>query len=214
MIKVIVADDHKMIRDGIISLLEDEADIRVLGEASDGREVLALLEKLEIDIILMDIDMGQYNGIEATKQVAKLYPDVKVLIVSMFGDLSYITKAFEAGAKGYLLKNAGKIEMLKAIDELMQGGTYCSTEVSAKLVAHLQGKISNHKKHTGIPLTRREIEVLKLIVAEYSNAEIAEKLFISIRTVDTHRRNLLTKLGAKNTVGLVKYAIKHGLMEE
>ena len=214
MTNVIVADDHKMIRDGIISLLEEEANIRVLGEASDGREVLILLEKQEVDIILMDIDMGKYNGIDATKQVAKLYPNVKVLIISMHNDLSYITKAFEAGAKGYLLKNAGKNEMLKAIDQMIQGNTYCSTEVSAKLVAHLQGKLSKKKKKAGIPLTRRELEVLKLIVAEYSNSEIANELFISIRTVDTHRRNLLAKLRVKNTAGLVKYAIKHGLVEE
>lgn len=214
MIKLIVADDHKMIRDGIISLLEEEADIQVLGEASDGREVLSLLKKIEVDVILMDIDMGQYNGIEATKQVAKLYPKVKVLIVSMHGDLSYITKAFEAGAKGYLLKNAGKNEILKAINQLMEGNIYCSIEVSAKLVAQLQGKTRPKVKDKSVHLTRREIEVLKLIVEEFSNAEIADKLFISIRTVDTHRRNLLTKLGAKNTVGLVKYAIKHGLMGE
>lgn len=212
MINVIVADDHKMIRDGIKSLLEEEANIRVLGEASDGREVLTLLKNNLVDVILMDIDMGKHNGIEATKQVAKLYPDVKVLIVSMYSDLSYITKAFEAGAKGYLLKNAGKTEMLKAIEELMEGRTYCSSEVSAKLITHIQGKGKSDKKK--IPLTRREIEVLKLIVAEYSNSEIAEKLFISIRTVDTHRRNLLAKLDVKNTVGLVKYALKHGLTEE
>ncbi|MEZ4888633.1 MAG: response regulator transcription factor [Chitinophagales bacterium] len=213
MIKVIVADDHKMIRHGIISLLKEETDILVIGEADNGKEVILLLQKKMADIVLMDIDMGDYNGIDATKQITKLYPDVKVLIVSMYSDLSYITKAFEAGAKGYLLKNAGKNEMLKAIDLLMRGETYCSTEVSAKLVAHLQGKISNKKKQEGIPLTRREMEVLKLIAAEYSNPEIAEELFISIRTVDTHRRNLLTKLGAKNTAGLVKYAIKYGLVE-
>jgi len=214
MVKVIVADDHKMIRDGIISLLEEEVNIRVVGEASNGKEVITLLEKKAVDLILMDIDMGEYNGIEATKQVAKLHPHIKVLIVSMYGDLSYITKAFEAGAKGYLLKNAGKNEMLKAITQLMEGETYCSTEVSAKLVAHLQGKMSNKKKKAGIPLTRRELEVLKLIAEEYSNSEIAAELFISIRTVDTHRRNLLAKLNAKNTAGLVKYAIKHGLVEE
>ncbi len=213
MIKVIVADDHKMIRDGIKSLLKEEPDIQVIGEASNGREVLLLLEEEPVDLILMDIDMGKYNGIETTQQVAKLYPDVKVLIISMHNDSSYITKALEAGAKGYLLKDAGKQDMLRGIDQLMQGEIYFGKGVSAKLLDHIQGKNKSSKRKAGIPLSRREIEVLKLISDEYSNPEIAKKLFISIRTVDTHRRNLLTKLGVKNTAGLVKYAIKHGLVD-
>jgi DNA-binding NarL/FixJ family response regulator len=213
-ISILIADDHKMFRDGIKALLEKEKDIQVVTEAENGLQVMERLQEKTVDVILMDIDMGETNGLETTKLVKAKYPDVNILVLSMHGDHNYIVRMLEAGAIGYILKNAGKEEMLNAIKSVAQGDSYFSKEVSARLIEHLNRPANQSgRKDSDIPLTTREIEVLKLIAQEYSNPEIAEQLFISIRTVDTHRRNLLEKLGFKNTAGLVKYAIKKGLIE-
>jgi DNA-binding NarL/FixJ family response regulator len=162
----------------------------------------------------MDIDMGETSGIDMTIEIKKDYPEIKILTLSMHGEKNYIVKILEAGANGYILKNAGKEEIITAIQTVANGGTYFSSQVSEKLLEYLKHP-SKQKKDISkdVTLTEREIEILKLISEEYSNPEIAEKLFISVRTVDTHRRNLLEKLGVKNTAGLVKYAIKVGILE-
>ncbi len=213
MIRVMIADDHKVFREGIVSILQHNADVEVVAEAADGRQVLEQLKDRPVDVILMDITMGDTNGIDTTRKLKSQYPAVKVLVLSMHSESSYIVKMLEAGASGYLLKDAGSSELITAIKTIAAGDSYYSRQVSDTLIENLTrgGKISPAK--TGVPLTRRELEVLRLIAEEYSNPEIAEKLYISIRTVDTHRRNLLEKLGVKNTAGLVKYAIKHGLIE-
>lgn len=213
IIKVLICDDHKVFREGIQALLEKINDIKVIGEASNGHEALELISKGGVDVVLMDIDMGDSNGIDTTIKIKDQYPNVNILVLSMHGEQSYIVRMLDAGATGYMLKNAGKDEMVTAIRSVAKGDSYFSREVSAILIEHLHKPISIKKKKDDLPLTDREIEVLKLIVQEYSNPEIAEKLFISIRTVDTHRRNLLEKLGAKNTAGLVKYAINKGIVE-
>jgi DNA-binding NarL/FixJ family response regulator len=213
MITVLIADDHKVFRDGIISILEDVEDIDVIAEANDGREVMAKLKEIQPEVILMDITMGDANGIDTSKLVKNEYPDIKILVLSMHSESGYIVKMLEAGASGYLLKDAGKEEMIRAIRTVAEGNTYYSKKVSSAIVEHLTNPNKAQKEKAGIPLTKREIEVLQLIAEEYSNPEIADKLFISIRTVDTHRRNLLEKLGAKNTAGLVKFAMKHGIIE-
>ncbi len=213
IIRVLVADDHKVFRDGIQALLEKIKDIKVVGEAADGNEAIEKLSKGGINVVLMDIDMGATNGIDTTIKIRDLFPDVKILVLSMHGEHSYIIRMLDAGATGYMLKNAGKDEMVTAIRSVAKGDSYFSREVSSILVEHLHKPTSVKKRKDNLPLTDREIEVLKLIAHENSNPEIAEKLFISIRTVDTHRRNLLEKLGAKNTAGLVKYAIRNGLVD-
>ena len=213
MITVLIADDHKVFRDGIVSILEDVEDIAVIAEANDGREVIAKLKEIQPQVILMDITMGDANGIDTSKLVLNKYPDIKILVLSMHSESGYIVKMLEAGASGYLLKDAGKEEMIRAIRTVAEGNTYYSKKVSSAIVEHLTNPNKTQKEKTGIPLTKREVEVLQLIAEEYSNPEIAEKLYISIRTVDTHRRNLLEKLGAKNTAGLVKFAMKHGIIE-
>ncbi len=212
-IRILIADDHEIFRDGIRALLEKEKNIEVIGDAANGSEVINFLENNEVDVILMDIDMGNINGIDATFNLKKKYPEVNVLALSMYGEYNYILKMIEAGANGYILKNAGKEEMLTAINSVAAGGSYFSREVSMRLFENINKLQKSTANKSEIPLTNREIEILKLIAQEYSNAEIADKLFISIRTVDTHRRNLIEKLGVKNTAGLVKYAMKKGLID-
>ena len=188
--------------------------MEVVDEAANGHEVLEKVEKLAVDVLVLDIDMGTPNGIEITELVSKSHPQVKILILSMIGLHDFVIQALEKGAIGFLLKNTGKDEMLTAIRSVSKGDSYFSKEVSAILIEQLHRPASSNKKESDIPISPREIEVLKLIVQEFSNAEIAGKLFISIRTVDTHRRNLLEKLGAKNTAGLVKFAMQKGLVDE
>lgn len=213
MIKVLIADDHKIFRDGLKSLMESEPDIKVIGEAADGKEVLNQLENIQPDVILMDISMGEAGGITTTQIVKEKFPAIKILVLSMHSESSYILKMLELGTNGYILKDAGKSEMLSAIRTVATGNSYYSSIVSAKLVEALTRRSKTTSKRDDIPLTPRELEMLKLIAEEYSNQEIANKLFISIRTVDTHKRNLLEKLKVKNTAGLVKYALKKGLLE-
>ena len=214
-IRIVIADDHKIIRVGLRGLLEREKDIEVTGEAASADEVLNILAIHPTDVVLMDIDLGDSNGIATTLKIKEIYPLIHVLGLTMHEEPDYIIKMLEAGASGYLLKNAGREELLAAIHAVAKGDSYFSQKVSATLLQAITRQKENpeQKKPTvETPLSDREIEVLRLITQEYSNGEIAEKLFISIRTVDTHRRNLLEKLQVKNTVGLVKYAIEKGIV--
>ena len=215
-IKVIIVDDHKIIRVGLRGLLERENDINLMGEAENADGVMSILEKHPVDVILMDIDLGETDGIATTLKIKERYPTIHVLGLTMHEEPDYIIRMLEAGASGYLLKNAGREELLAAIHTVAKGDSYFSQKVSTTLLqAITQKKEANtdlKKSALQTPLSDREIEVLRLIAQEYSNGEIADKLFISIRTVDTHRRNLLEKLQVKNTVGLVKYAIDKGII--
>ncbi len=212
-INILIADDHKMFREGLTELLSKEQGMKVIDTAGSGAEIRLALSSNHIDVVLMDIDMGETNGIEMTQEVKFSYPDIYVLALSMHGDKNYIVKMLEAGATGYILKNAGKEEMINAIHTVANGNTYFSSQVSSKLLEHITKPAPIRRSAEDALLTDREIEILRLIAEEYSNPEIAEKLFISVRTVDTHRRNILDKLGAKNTAGLVKYAIQKGLLD-
>ena len=213
-IKVLIADDHKIVRIGLRGIMEREADITVVGEAEDGNQVLDFLAHELPDVVLMDIDMGHTNGIESTKKVRATYPGVHILALTMHEEQGHIIRMLEAGASGYILKDAGREELLAAIHTVHNGDSYFSNTVSAtllKALTNVKGKSATSPIDNS-PLSHREIEVLRLIAQEHSNAEIAEKLFISIRTVDTHRRNILEKLQLKNTAGLVKYAIEKAIL--
>ncbi|MFP4448155.1 MAG: response regulator [Bacteroidales bacterium] len=213
-INILLADDHKMFRDGLKEILNKERNIIVVDEADDKNQIMNICSNKEIDIVIMDIDMGETNGITTTKELLSIYPHLKILVLSMHSDSKYILSMLEAGAKGYILKNAGKQEMITAINTVATGDSYFSSQVSSKIIEQLNSRknIKAKLKSQNLPLTPREVEVLKLIAQEYSNTEIAEELYISIRTVDTHRRNLLEKLGVKNTAGLVKYALNNNLV--
>lgn len=210
---VAIVDDHKMFRQGVEAMLDDIPELSLAWGASNGKETFDKLKDQVPDVILMDITLGEESGITLTEKILETFPEIKVLGLSMHKEDNYIVKILEAGAKGYLLKDAGSEEMVRAIKKVYEGDTYYSSHVTNVLMKHITQGTKPSEKGDLIPLTSRETEILKLIAEEYSNPEIAQKLFISIRTVDTHRRNLLDKLHAKNTAGLVKYAIKHGLIE-
>ena len=210
-IRVFIADDHKIVRVGLRGILSLQHDIIVVGEAEDGNEVLDAAGQLVIDVILMDIDMGATSGIDTTRKVKALYPDIKIIGLTMHEEQQRIVAMLHAGASGYLLKNAGPEQLSAAVRTVVDGKNYFSPEVSAALL-QVFTQAQRPSNHYGHSLTQREIEVLKLIAQEFSNQEIADKLFISVRTVDTHRRNILEKIQAKNTAGLVKYAIEHQLI--
>lgn len=211
-IKILVVDDHKMIRDGIKSMLYNQKQFRVIGEASDGQQALKLIETNDVDLVIMDINMPVMNGVECTRQITQTYPDVKVLALTMHDEELYLVKMMEAGAVGYILKDLGKDELLKAINEIVSGRRYFSPEITISVIKEL----TSPTKQSAIfenPLTSREIEVLELICQELTNQEMADKLSISIRTVDAHRRNLLEKTNSKNTAGLVKYALSNHMFD-
>jgi DNA-binding NarL/FixJ family response regulator len=201
-ITVFIVDDHFMVIEGIQSLLQNETALKVIGHASNTASCLSFLQRQQPDIILMDINLGTENGIDLCKQVKERYPQVMVLALSTFNQFSFIDKMMESGASGYLLKNAERFEIKEAIEQALKGGTYLSREVNDTLKAMEEGK--NEKP----ALTRREKEVLELIADGLNSQEIADKLFIGVSTVDTHRKNLLIKFGVKNTAMLIRMAAR------
>ena len=214
-VKILIADDHQLVIDGIKLMFSTEQDLECVAEAKNGNEVLDLVARHDIDIILMDIDMPMLNGLETTKQLQKSNPDIKIVALSMLRESSLIKMMLKFGAKGFLLKNAGKDEVVKALRTVNSGDTYYSADVSEIIMNSLQANARKRKsKNTFIKLSRREKQVLELIVEEFTTSEIAEKLFISFSTVETHRRNLLTKLGARNTAGLVRACIEYNLLDQ
>lgn len=213
-LKVLIADDHKMFRQGVMNILNDTGEVEVT-EAESGDELMEKLKTQKPDVILMDINMPGINGIEATKLVKKKYPAIKVMAVSTSDEENYIIEMLKAGAMGYVLKSTGVDELLEAIKVVSRGDSYFCKEASNVILFQLDKikKGRTQKQETDVPLTDREIEVLKLIAEGLTNKEIGERLFISTRTVDTHRRNLHQKLNIKNAAGLVNYAIKNKLLD-
>ena len=210
-IKVILVDDHQLIIDGLKSLMKNTAEIMVTGEANNGREALRLLDILNVDVVLMDIDMPVMNGIDALKEIKKGKPAIKVIILSMHEESGMIKNLLAIGADGYLLKSTSQDELISAIKKVANGNKYFSTEVTLSLLNGSQGNSQTSKQPSEI-LTSREEEILKLIAEGFSNKEIGTQLFISHRTVDTHRTNLMKKLNTSNIAGLISYAIKSGLI--
>lgn len=205
MIKVLIADDHRLFIDGLKAMLEGTPEIEVVGEAMNGQEVLAFCTRQDLDIVIMDISMPGMDGIDATKQLVKSHPQIKILCLSMHNDRNFISDMLKNGAHGYILKNTGKEELLEALHSLQSGETYLGEEVRKTLLNSFmkQDKLPPTEK-----LSDREKEVLECIAGGLTTQEIAEQLFISKNTVETHRKNLLYKLQAKNTAELVNNAFK------
>ncbi len=212
MTSILIADDHQMFVDGLKSLLEDQEEIHVVGEAKNGQEVLAFCDSQQIDLVVMDINMPVMDGIQASKELTKRHPLIKILGLSMYNDRDYISDMLQAGALGYILKNTGKENLLEAIHTLQSGANYLGEEVSKTL---LNGFIKNPSQSTHLTekLSEREKEVLGCIATGMTTHEIGDQLFISKNTVETHRKNLLYKLKARNTAELIRNAYKQRLIQ-
>jgi DNA-binding NarL/FixJ family response regulator len=212
-IRVLLVDDHDMLRQGLAAFLASEKDIEVVAEASDGIQVEKILSEVAVDVMLIDINMEHQNGIVTTQQIKSVFPEMKILGLSMHKEDNYIRKLMEAGASGYLIKSSGKDELLEAIRTVYKGNTYLSKEVSQILINSIISPSKESEEiQDEVPLSEREIEILVLIAEEFTNNEIADKLNLSPRTVDAHRRNLLEKTGSKNTAGLVRFAVERKLL--
>ncbi|MCD8185313.1 MAG: response regulator transcription factor [Rikenellaceae bacterium] len=211
--KIILADDHTLFRAGLKNLLALEPEFEVLAEASQGKELLTMLETLSPDVVLLDISMPEMNGIEAAEAIMQRWPDTKIVTLSMFGEEDYYFKMVSLGVKAFLLKNSDIGEVQEAIRTVVDGGTYFSQELLFNLVSNLKSTTDNRPESDDAELSERELEILLEICKGLSNQEIGDKLFISKRTVDKHRANILAKTNCKNTANLVVYAIKNKLVE-
>ncbi|MCG8574507.1 MAG: response regulator transcription factor [Flavobacteriales bacterium] len=214
--RILLVDDHQLIIDGIRGFLENEEDLQVVGEANSGEEAIRLTQVLEPHLILMDIEMPEVSGIQASEEIKRNYPEVKIIIISMHNEKQLIKKLIAKGIDGYLLKNSEKSEVINAIRHVFEVGPYFSEEVNNALQSSAQTN-ETLTQNTGdfslAHLTERELEVLKQVANGYTNKEIGERLNISHRTVDTHRTNLMKKLDVTNVAGLIKIAFRNGLIE-
>ncbi len=215
-IKVVLADDHALFRNGLKMLLDSSDNMEVVAEASNGKELLTILEERIVDIVLLDISMPEMDGIEAAGIISRNYPDVQIITLSMFGEEDYYFRMVSLGVKGFLLKNSSIDEVLQAVNTVAMGGSFFSNELLLSLVGSLQyaQNQENSNEEVGADeLSEREKEILFQICKGLNNQEIGDKLFISKRTVDKHRANILAKTSCKNTANLVMYAIKNKLVE-
>lgn len=210
-INIMIADDHQVLLDGLVMMLDEAEHIEVLATAANGQEVLDQITSHKIDVLLMDIQMPVLDGYETAKIVTEKYPEVKILILSMHSERIYFERMYSAGISGYLLKSAGKQEIIEAIEKVYEGEQYFSADLTAAL---LSKKTSQQTSITARELTRREKEILGMIASGLTNAEIADQLFLSVDTVKTHRKNMMRKIDVNNTAGLVKYALEHSTPDE
>jgi DNA-binding NarL/FixJ family response regulator len=213
LIRVLLVDDHTILREGIRSLLADEPEIVVVGEAADGEEAVARVAELEPDVVLMDMVMPKMNGLEATRLIREASPSTKVLILSMYDDDEYVQQVIQAGAAGYLLKGVAAEDLIRGIREVHAGSSFLNPAVAAKLIEDYVRRVQGDEPPAGRePLTAREREVLKLIAEGNSNPEIAAILRLSRKTVESHRTNIMRKLDVHDVTGLVKHALRSGLI--
>ncbi len=213
-IKLILADDHQFFCDGVAMMLNSQPEFEVLAQASNGKELLDLADQFKPDIIITDITMPIMGGIEAARQIVKKYPDSGIIALSMFDENHLIVEMLESGARGYLLKNAEKSEIIDAVKTVYKQQPYYCKRTTVKLASMIASSTFNPYRTSLKPeFTEREIEVIQLICQELTNKEIADKLYLSARTVEGHRQKILEKMDVKNTVGLVIYAIRIGLFK-
>jgi two-component system response regulator NreC len=209
--RILLADDHPMVRSGLIKLLEPYKEFVVVGEAGDGLEAVAMTKKLEPDVVIIDLSMPKLSGIEATKLIRKNNPSAKVLVLTMHENEEYVYQILKCGAGGYMLKNTGKEDLAAAIRAVAKGERFISPQISEIMVDAYLRKAEAREEHPlsneDIPLTKREREILSYIAEGLNNTQIAEKLFISARTVDTHRTNIMQKLDIHDAANLVRYAL-------
>lgn len=214
-ITILLADDHMIVREGFRKMLDMENDIQVVGEAQDGRDAVALVKKLRPNLVLMDIAMPQLNGLEATRQILKLFPNTRILMLSAYSDDAYVQNAMESGAAGFLLKQTSAYDVCRAIREVYKGNKFFSPAIAKRF--HERDRKSSDRngllKARNHNLSSREAEVLQLIAEGKANKESASELGISVKTVEKHRENLMSKLNIHDTAGLTRYAIGAGIIE-
>ncbi len=210
-VKIILVDDHKIFREGLAFMISKLKNFEVVGEASNGKAFLKQIEELDADIVIMDISMPNIDGIEATKRALTKNPDLKVIALTMFCDEDYYYKAVQAGVSGYVLKDSGKDELIEAMETVVSGENYFSQKILHHILVSLDKGKTNKSDHENdkVKLTNRETEILNLICQGLSNSEISDKLCLSLRTIEGHKSNLLSKTGVKNSISLVMYAIKN-----
>src|SRR5579859_4540034 len=214
-IRVVLADDHTILRAGLRMMLNAQPDIEVVGEASDGRQALAEAQRLQPDVVLMDITMPEMNGIEATRQIKRALESTRVLILTMHENEEYLFQVLRAGASGYILKEAADTELISAIRVVYAGRFYMSPSAQTMMVGDYLLRVrSGEERDSYSALTEREREILKLVAEGLTNNQIAERLFISPKTVDTHRTHIMDKLNLHSRAELVKYAMRRGLLED
>ncbi len=212
-VKVLIADDHAVVRDGLRALLEADPEITVVGDASDGRQAVSQVLALNPDVVIMDISMPDVNGIEATRLLLERNPQLKVIILSILGTTEHVFRALQAGARGYLLKESAGREVVEAVLAVAQGKRYLSQPISDTLVTdYVRQRELAAEKSPLETLSAREREILKLVLEGKSSAEIGKQLFLSAKTVETYRSRMMRKLGVSDLPGLVKFAIQHGLI--
>lgn len=213
-IRIVIADDHEIFREGFKLLLRNQDKIQLVGEADNGRDLLSLIEIENPDIVITDIKMPQMDGIEVCREVGKLFPQTHVIALSMFNDDHLIIDMLKAGAKGYLLKNTNKDELLLAVKTVHEGKTYYSAATSHKLAKLIGSSSYNPLRQSKLPqFTSREKEIIQLICEQFTSKEIGSRLNISVRTVESHREKIQEKMEAKNAIGIVIYAIRNRMFE-
>lgn len=213
-ISLLIADDHHLFLDGITSLLKTERDIVVTDTAQDGNKAIDLVRKNHYDICLLDISMPGMDGIETSKQIRKLKPDQKIIILTTYNDKEIVSEVIQAEVKGYLLKNSSKAELIEAIQKVAEGGTYFHNDIYDTITSsYADILVRKNVEDSAVELTQREEEIIRLLAKEYTNDKIAVELNISYRTVETHRKNMMQKTKAHNLAGLLKFAYNQGLIK-
>lgn len=212
-IRIILADDHPVVISGVKNSLADAKQIHVIGEVTDGTKVISAVQKLRPDVLLLDIAMPGMNGLQITRRLAKAAPDVKILAFTMHDDKEYVLEVVHSGAKGYVLKDTSTSELVRAIETVFNGGTFFSHPVSQILLDDQFGVKTNHRTPTVSQLTERECEILSFLASGLSNKMIADKLKVSMRTIQTHRQHIMRKLDIHTAVDLTRFAIARGLTD-
>jgi DNA-binding NarL/FixJ family response regulator len=213
VIRLLIAEDHAIVREGIAALLSTCADINVIGQAVDGADAIKQIGELKPDVVIMDISMPQVNGIEATQRVLADGFCGKVIVLTQYEKEEYVRQALQAGVSGYLSKDSIKEELIEAVRRVHSGERYLSSSISSLVVDDYYRKVRQKDLNRSVPiLTKREVEILQLIAEGYSSKQIAERLYLSVRTVDFHRKNIIQKLDIRDVAGLTRFAIKHRLV--
>ena len=214
-ISLVIADDHEIFRDGLALMLSKQDNVKLVGQAGDGLELVRMVDEASPDMVLTDIKMPRMDGIAAARQLLQLYPGLKIIALSMFEEEDLIVEMLEAGARGYLLKNADKKEILDAIVTVQEGNIFYCKHTTARLASLIvKSKFDQHKKSPGALFTDREREIVRLICRQHTAQEIGEMLFLSKRTVEGYRTRILEKMDVKNTAGVVIFALKHSIIRE